>query len=188
MELGEKLRQARLEAGLSQRALCGDVITRNMLSQIENGTARPSMATLQHLAAGLGKPVGYFLEEETVLSPNPQVMHQARQAYGQKQYAQVLQILADYRGPDALFDEEKHYLFALAAVARAEQQLQTEPDQAEQLLERIDRSSIYYSQLLERQRRLLLVRACQALERLYQSRQDYQQAYFYACKLRNLQG
>ena len=32
MELGEKLRLARLEAGLSQRALCGDEITRNMLS------------------------------------------------------------------------------------------------------------------------------------------------------------
>ena len=43
MELGEKLRQARMEAGLSQRQLCGDVITRNMLSQIENGAARPSM-------------------------------------------------------------------------------------------------------------------------------------------------
>ena len=27
MELGEKLRQARLEAGLSQRALCGEVYT-----------------------------------------------------------------------------------------------------------------------------------------------------------------
>ena len=39
MELGEKLRQARLAAGLSQRQLCGDVITRNMLSQIESGAA-----------------------------------------------------------------------------------------------------------------------------------------------------
>ena len=34
MELGEKLLQARQEAGLSQRQLCGDVITRNMLSLI----------------------------------------------------------------------------------------------------------------------------------------------------------
>ena len=34
MSLGEKLRQARLEAGLSQRALCGGEITRNMLSRI----------------------------------------------------------------------------------------------------------------------------------------------------------
>ena len=46
MSLGEKLRQARLEAGLSQRALCGEEITRNMLSRIENGAAQPSMRTL----------------------------------------------------------------------------------------------------------------------------------------------
>ena len=34
MSLGEKLRQARMESGLSQRQLCGDEITRNMLSQM----------------------------------------------------------------------------------------------------------------------------------------------------------
>ena len=60
MELGEKLRQARLRLGLSQRQVCGDQITRNMLSRIENGAARPSMKTLGCLAARLGKPVSYF--------------------------------------------------------------------------------------------------------------------------------
>ena len=39
VEMGELLRQARLEAGLTQRELCGERITRNMLSQIENGAA-----------------------------------------------------------------------------------------------------------------------------------------------------
>ena len=63
MELGQRLRQARLEAGLSQRQLCGEVITRNMLSQIENGSARPSMETLRYLASRLGKPISFFLEE-----------------------------------------------------------------------------------------------------------------------------
>ena len=75
MEMGELLRKARLEAGLTQRALCGDRITRNMLSQIENGTARPSMATLQYLADALGKPVSYFLGE-VVLTANQQRMLQ----------------------------------------------------------------------------------------------------------------
>jgi transcriptional regulator with XRE-family HTH domain len=60
MELGEKLRQARLEAGLSQRQLCGEEITRNMLSLIENGSAKPSMKTLQYLAARLGKASAIF--------------------------------------------------------------------------------------------------------------------------------
>ena len=62
MELGEKLKRARLEAGLSQRALCGEEITRNMLSQIEHGTAKPSMATLRYLAQRLEKPVSWFLD------------------------------------------------------------------------------------------------------------------------------
>ena len=64
MELGEKILQARLALGLSQRQLCGDTITRNMLSRIEHGMAKPSMGTLQILSQRLGKPISYFLEEE----------------------------------------------------------------------------------------------------------------------------
>ena len=67
MELGEKLRAARLEVGLSQKALCGDTITRNMLSQIESGKARPSMDTLLVLSERLGRPLSWFLEESTAL-------------------------------------------------------------------------------------------------------------------------
>lgn len=63
MELGEKIRRARLEAGLSQRQLCGEEITRNMLSLIENGAAKPSMKTLRYLADQLGKPLSFFLDD-----------------------------------------------------------------------------------------------------------------------------
>lgn len=72
MELGARIKQARLEAGLSQRQLCGDTITRNMLSQIENGSARPSMDTLAFLAARLGKSISWFLEEDAVRSAEEQ--------------------------------------------------------------------------------------------------------------------
>lgn len=184
MELGEKIRQARLEAGLSQRALCGDTITRNMLSQIENGNARPSMATLQHLAHQLQKPVSYFLEEQALLSPNPQIMSQARQAYAVRKHDAVLQILENYQAPDTLFDEEKVYLSALSALALAESRLQQDPQQAEALLEGISRSSIYYTEAMEQKRRLLLHRCWQLLEQHYHQQEDYKQAYFYACKLR----
>ena len=80
MELAQKLKQARLDAGLSQKAICGDRITRNMLSQIENGSARPSMETLRYLAGQLGKPISYFLEDDAVTSPNQTLMEQARSA------------------------------------------------------------------------------------------------------------
>ena len=68
MDLGQRLKNARLEAGLSQRQLCGDVITRNMLSQIENGSAKPSMDTLRYFSQILGKPISFFLEEDAFLS------------------------------------------------------------------------------------------------------------------------
>ena len=93
MTLGEKIRAARLEAGLTQRQLCGEEITRNMLSQIEHDTAKPSMKTLMYLAQQLGKPAGYFLEEETLTSPNRVRMTRAREAFDAGESERVLEEL-----------------------------------------------------------------------------------------------
>ena len=188
MELGEKIRQARLELGLSQRQLCGDVITRNMLSQIENGSANPSMATLQYLAGQLGKSISYFLQEETVLSPNLSLLQHARQAYSQRQYHAVLDMAAGYQGPDPLFDDEWHYLCALCALALAEQLVaQADWMGAEPVLEQVHRGSIYYRADMERRRKQLLQQVYQNLEHFYREREDFKLAYEYACKLRNVQ-
>lgn len=120
MEMGDLLRQARLEAGLTQRELCGERITRNMLSQIENGTARPSMATLQYLADVLGKPVSYFLGE-TVLTENQQLMLKARQAFSEERYRAALAFLEDYAAPDATLDWERGLLGCLCCLSLAEE-------------------------------------------------------------------
>jgi len=119
VDIGQRLKEARLAAGLSQRQLCGEVITRNMLSQIENGSARPSMDTLQYLAGVLGKPVSYFLEEETA-SENQKLILKARAAYEAKQWAAVLESLRAYAVPDPVFDGECHLLGALARLELAE--------------------------------------------------------------------
>ncbi len=120
MELGEKLKQARLEAGLSQRQLCGEEITRNMLSRIENGFARPSMGTLQYLASRLGKPVGWFLEEGSALSPNLAAIEQARACQKLQDHSGVLAALQGFREPDVLLGRERGMLelTALLALAR----------------------------------------------------------------------
>ncbi len=188
MHLGEKLRRARLEAGLSQRQLCGDTITRNMLSQIENGSANPSMATLQYLARQLGKHVGYFLQEEAVDSPNPALLQQARQAYTEHKYAVVLEMASQYQGPDPLFDAEWYYLQALCALALAEQLVALQDWIAAQpLLDHINRSSIYYRIDMEYRRKQMLQQVYQNLELFYRQREDFKLAYEYACKLRTLQ-
>ena len=118
MELGQRLKAARLELGLSQRQLCGDVITRNMLSQIENGTARPSMDTLRYLAGALGKPLSFFLEEDAVTSPNQNLMDRARKARDSRV---LLEILTEYRVPDPVFDRERELLTRLAVLNLAEE-------------------------------------------------------------------
>lgn len=189
MELGEKLRQTRLEAGLSQRQLCGEVITRNMLSQIESGKARPSMATLQYLAGQLGKTVSFFLEEEGAVSVNGEKMEQARRAYARKDHGAVLRILETYHRPDALLDQEYAYLMALSALALGKERLEDgNALEAVPLLEQLDRSSIYYREDMERLRRQLLLRSYECLEQYYKEREDYQQAYLYACKSRTVSG
>ena len=159
MELSQKLKQARLDAGLSQKALCGDRITRNMLSQIENGSARPSMDTLKYLAAQLGKPVSYFLEDDAITSPNQAVMEQARKA----DPSDALHLLGQYQGPDPTFDRERWFLEALVCLSLAESALeQGKPSYARNLLERAEIAGSrtpYYTADNERRRLLLAYRA-----------------------------
>ena len=160
MELGKRLKEVRLALGLSQRELCGDEITRNMLSQIENGSARPSMDTLKYLAARLGKPVSYFLEEETVTSPNQAVMAAAREAKRAEDWRGVLAALDDYRGRDPLFDEEKGLLKFGALMDAAEQALaEGKRPYARDLLEQAENISSIYRRELDRRYALLMLRA-----------------------------
>ena len=115
MELGEKLRLARLEAGLTQRQLCGDTITRNMLSQIENGSAKPSFATLKTLASRLGKPVSYFWEDAP--SENLGTLHRAAQLPPE----QALDLLQNYLIGDPILDEGYYLLSCRCQMDLAEQ-------------------------------------------------------------------
>lgn len=159
MELSKRLKQARLDAGLSQKALCGDRITRNMLSQIENGSARPSMDTLRYFAEQLGKPLSYFLEEDAITSPNQALMEKIRRASP----ADALALLSDYRSPDPTFDPERWLLEALICMDLAEAAIgQEKPGYAKALLERAQAAgahSPYYTADMERRRLLLKHRA-----------------------------
>lgn len=142
MDIGHRIKTARLEAGLSQRQLCADVVTRNMLSLIESGKARPSMDTLRHFARTLDKPLSWFLEEDTVTSPNQAVMESCEKAYGLGEYAAVLSQLELYRAPDPVFDNTRYLLEVLACEALAKQAVdQGKKQYALQLLDRADEAA-----------------------------------------------
>lgn len=61
--LGQRLRQARLEAGLSGAQLAR-LIGRSQpyVSDLERGQRTPSLATMQALAEALGKPFSFFFD------------------------------------------------------------------------------------------------------------------------------
>ncbi len=62
--LGARVREARRERGLSQAQLAGEELTKGFISQVESGLVRPSVRSLQILAARLGKSLDYFVGDE----------------------------------------------------------------------------------------------------------------------------
>lgn len=156
MELGQRIKAARLEAGLSQRQLCGEACTRNMLSLIESGRAKPSMETLRYFARQLGRPLSWFLEE-TVASPNQLVMEKAEKALRDGDFPGGLELLGDYRGPDPVFDGARYALEIAFLLELAERAVgQGKLPYARGLLDRVARAGENTVYPWDRQRWLLL--------------------------------
>ncbi len=63
--IGQKLRAARHEKGLSLRELAARAdVSVSLLSQIENGKSTPSVRSLHSIADALSVPLGYFFPED----------------------------------------------------------------------------------------------------------------------------
>ena len=101
MTLGEKIRQVRLERGLTQKQLAGDRITRNQLSQIENDLAQPSMRTLEYLAAGLGVDAGWLMTQEDGDAAQTRLT-EARDLFREGRWAECMERTGTLTGEEAL--------------------------------------------------------------------------------------
>ena len=66
--LGERVRAARRELGLSQAQLAGEELTKGFISQVEAGLVRPSLRSLQIIAARLGRGIEYFVGDQPLTS------------------------------------------------------------------------------------------------------------------------
>ena len=95
MTIGEKIKKTRKEQGMTQRELCGDVITRNMLSRIENNAALPSLETLTYIASRLGIPAGFLLldENDALLSVRADKVKAARIMFAERRFNDCLKAL-----------------------------------------------------------------------------------------------
>ncbi len=61
MNIGQKIRDARTQRGMTQRELAGSDFTRELISQIESGRCQPSLKTLTILAQRLGQTIQDFI-------------------------------------------------------------------------------------------------------------------------------
>lgn len=73
--LGERVRAARRERGLSQAQLAGAELTKGFISQVESGLVRPSLRSLQVLANRLGKSLDYFLGDQLISAAKRATFH-----------------------------------------------------------------------------------------------------------------
>jgi len=61
--IGQRIREARHRAGLTQQQLAGERYTKAYVSALETGIARPSMVALSYLSDRLGLPASHFIDE-----------------------------------------------------------------------------------------------------------------------------
>lgn len=114
MTLGEKLRQARTERGLSQKQVAGSFMTRNMLSQLENGQALPSVKTLYYLSDVLGVSISWLLDDGLRFGA-AQITESARSEFAQGNYRQCMEQLMEHEQKS----EEELLLLCRSALAYA---------------------------------------------------------------------
>lgn len=100
-ELGEIIKEARIAKKMTQSEVVGDFITRNMLSQIESGTAMPSLKTLEYLAEILELPAHQLVIGQK--SDDLSSLINAKQLLAAGAYEEIVAMENDY--PILLTDE-----------------------------------------------------------------------------------
>ncbi len=119
--IGHRIKEARLAKKMTQTEVVGDFITRNMLSQIESGSALPSMKTLAYLASVLGIPLSVLMADEAQ-GESPAVRQELpdhspaaelstmKEWFHAKKYLELTEWLAEPDAADPLFDEKLAFL------------------------------------------------------------------------------
>jgi transcriptional regulator with XRE-family HTH domain len=114
-QLGSVIKKKRKMLRLTQEQVVGDFITRNMLSQIESGSANPSLKTLRYLADKLDIPFAELFGG----APGAERYYKAKTFFSEAEYAEVLSI-SDSSRPENGFYDEIMALAALSAIELAE--------------------------------------------------------------------
>ncbi len=117
VNVGERIKAERLRANMTQSALAGDKISRNMLSMIESGGALPSLDTLGYIANALGVSAGMFLagdDREEAFYHKTDAVTRAKALFAEGRYAECSDVCRSVP-----FDDETSYILAESSLAEA---------------------------------------------------------------------
>ncbi len=114
IEIGQKIRRLRTAQQMTQAELAGNQITRNMLSQIENGSAQPSLQTVLYLAQKLDVPAGFFFaeEEDEFFYRKMQCIRSIKQAFAAGQWQKCMTLCQENLGGS---DDELNFILCRCA-------------------------------------------------------------------------
>ncbi|MBV9279411.1 MAG: tetratricopeptide repeat protein [Chloroflexi bacterium] len=104
-DVGQRIRAARQERGMSLAQLGGQDLSRSFLSLVELGRSRISLRALTIVAERLGLPVSYFLEGAPGSSDGSVelTLNRAEAALAQQEPAEALRLLAEAEGSETLY-------------------------------------------------------------------------------------
>ena len=164
--LGKRIKEARLAKKMTQSEVVGDFITRNMLSQIESGSATPSVKTLEYLCKVLEIEPNALLpdENDSKNAPDAEGYISIRKEFINKNYKAVideicalkakacLMVAREYSGSDSATDLQKAIDLAKQASELSKRGIfadESVKSKADELLKaKAKRLSDYYRSLL----------------------------------------
>lgn len=105
-KLGEKIKKRRIELGLTQKALCGEYITRNMLSLIESDSANPSIDTLIYLSEKLEIPLSFLFSDDAdlIIYKKAERIGKIRELFSKGDYEYCLELISSLSFTDDELD------------------------------------------------------------------------------------
>ncbi|WP_053960767.1 helix-turn-helix domain-containing protein [Sulfobacillus thermosulfidooxidans] len=92
MSLGQRIRQMRLQQGLSQAELAGHQLSRAYISRIESGSSIPSRETLEYLANRLDRPVDFFLSNHDIEQKAEELIRESQMTLQNNQPDKALEL------------------------------------------------------------------------------------------------
>lgn len=125
-EIGHIIKEARLAKKMTQSQVVGDFITRNMLSQIESGTAVPSIKTLEYLSKKLDISIHLLTPEERRLSITENEgdsvpLRKAKEQYRAGDYRAAAATVKSLLNPENLFYDEACAVYTMSCLAHAKE-------------------------------------------------------------------